>query len=556
MASLTLSAGTLSPQFAPATTLYVASVPSFEDSIRVTATAAGPSTLEINGVVVASGAVSAPIPLTRGGLTSVNVRVMAPSGASLVYGIVIARAAGPAYVKSSNPGAFDNLGISVAASGDTLAVGAYGESSNATGIGGAQGDNSAPNAGAVYVFTRAGGVWTQQAYIKASNTGGSDFFGTSVALDGDTLVVGAPGEDSSAVGVGGNQADNSAPSSGAAYVFTRSGGVWRQQAYLKASNTGASDRFGVAVAVSGDTLVVGADGEASGSTGVGANQADNTAPWSGAAFVFTRNAGIWTQQAYLKASNAQANDEFGAAVSISGDTLVVGAWGESSSATGVGGNQSDNSASQSGAAYVFTRAGSTWTQQAYVKASNTGADDEFGISVSLSGDTLAVGADGEASFADGIGGIQSDNSSPGSGAVYVFTRSGTTWTQQAYVKASNTGPGDLFGYAVSVSGDTMVVGASNEASAGCGPAPSPADNSANFAGAAYVFTRTGGVWTHRAYLKAANCGGGDIFGSSVSTSGDLVAIGAPGESSNAAGLNGNGGDNSAQFSGAVYTWSP
>ncbi len=137
------------------------------------------------------------------------------------------------------------------------------------------------------------------------------------------------------------------------------------------------------------------------------------------------------------------NDLFGSSVALSADgsTLAVGAPDEASAATGIGGNQADNSAPGAGAVYVFTRSGTAWSQQAYVKASNTDADDRFGDSVALSADgsTLAVGAVVEASAATGIGGNQADNSAQDAGAVYVFTRSGTTWSQQAYVKASNTG---------------------------------------------------------------------------------------------------------------------
>ena len=135
--------------------------------------------------------------------------------------------------------------------------------------------------------------FAQQAYLKASNTGASDLFGLSVALSGDTLAVGAYFEGSAATGIDGNQADNSAVSSGAVYVFTRTGGVWSQQAYLKASNTGGIDQFGLggdqfgySVALSGDTLAVGARNEASAATGVNGNQADNSAPTSGAVYVY------------------------------------------------------------------------------------------------------------------------------------------------------------------------------------------------------------------------------------------------------------------------------
>jgi hypothetical protein len=337
-----------------------------------------------------------------------------------------------AYIKASNTAAYDVFSHTLALSedGDTLAVSAYAEDGNATGIGGNQADNSAEFSGAVYVFVRNGaGAWSQQAYIKASNTAAYDYFGDSVALsgDGNTLAVGS-NDDSNATGIGGNQADNSTSGSGAVYVFVRNGaGVWSQQAYVKASNTGEGDDFGGSVALSGDgnTLAVGASQEDSDATGIGGNQADNTADTSGAVYLFVRDgAGAWSQQAYVKASNADAGDWFGYKVALSGDgnTLAVGAHYEDSDATGIGGNQTDNSASSSGAVYVFVRDGiGAWSQQAYVKASNTGMGDNFCWTVALSGDgnTLAVGA-GEDSGATGIGGNQADDSAYNAGAVYLY----------------------------------------------------------------------------------------------------------------------------------------
>src|SRR5205823_6655891 len=154
-------------------------------------------------------------------------------------------------------------------------------------------------------------------------------------------------------GVNGNQADNSAVASGAAYVFVRSGTTWTQQAYLKASNTEASDWFGWSVAVSSDTVVIGADQEASNATGVNGNHSDNSAPNSGAVYAFVRSGTTWSQQAYLKSSNTGAGDEFGFSAALAGDTVVIGAVGEASNATGVNGNQSDDSAANAGAAYIF-----------------------------------------------------------------------------------------------------------------------------------------------------------------------------------------------------------
>jgi len=335
-----------------------------------------------------------------------------------------------AYLKASNTGVGDEFGAAVSLNGDgnTLAVGAFNEGSNATGVNQNQSDNSAKNSGAVYVFSRNGSLWNQQAYLKASNTDVGDEFGFVVNLsgDGNTLAVGAFNEGSNATGVNQNQSDNSASGSGAVYVFSRSGSIWSQQAYLKASNTDAGDEFGFVVNLSGDgnTLAVGAVSEGSNATGVNQNQSDNSAIVSGAVYVFSRNGSIWNQQAYLKASNTDAGDRFGAAVSLSGDgnTLAVGAFLEDSNATGVNQNQSDNSASGSGAVYVFSRSGSLWSQQAYLKASNTDANDLFGAAVSLSGDgnTLAVGAYFEGSNATGVNQNQSDNSAIESGAVFLY----------------------------------------------------------------------------------------------------------------------------------------
>jgi hypothetical protein len=276
------------------------------------------------------------------------------------------------------------------------------------------------DAGAAYIFVRNAGVWTQQAYLKASNTEANDFFGVSVAILGETVVVGAYLEDSNAIGINGDGTNNSAGASGAAYIFVRNAGVWTQQAYLKASNTEVSDYFGTSVAISGETVVVGAPLEASNATGVNGNQADNSASLSGAVYVFVRSGTTWTQQAYLKASNTEANDFFGNSVAISGETMVVGASQEASNATGINGDGTDNSAFRAGAAYIFVRNAGVWTQQAYLKASNTEANDFFGVSVAISGETVVVGAYTEASNATGINGNQTDNSAFQAGAVYIF----------------------------------------------------------------------------------------------------------------------------------------
>jgi hypothetical protein len=205
-------------------------------------------------------------------------------------------------------------------------------------------NNSQYNSGAAYVFTRSIGVWSHQALIKATYAEEFDYFGTSVAITGETLVVGAPQEDSK-VTIG--EGDNSITDSGAAYVFTRSDGIWTQQAFLKANYAGMNDLFATSLAISGDTLVVGAIGEDSNTSD---SEIDNSAFDAGAAYIFTRSNGIWNQQSFLKASNAEANDKLGTSVAISGDTVVAGAPFENSSASG---GEADNSAASAGAAYVW-----------------------------------------------------------------------------------------------------------------------------------------------------------------------------------------------------------
>lgn len=381
-----------------------------------------------------------------------------------------------AYIKPSLPSADDQFGYSVAlsANGDTLAVGAVGEASSAVGIGGDQTDQAKPFSGAVYVFTRTGGDWSEQAYLKASNPDENDLFGSSVALSdsGDVLAVGAYLESSSATGINGDQTNNDLTYAGAAYVFTRSEANWSQEAYVKASNTDSTDHFGYSVSLSGDgaTLAVGARAEDSSATGVNGNGADNNAIGSGAVYVFFKpEGGNWGQEAYIKASNTETGDWFGRSVDLSksGDILAVGADKEDSSATGVNGNQSSNDAIDSGAVYLFTRAGTSWSQEAYLKASNTDSEDRFGKSLSFAGDgaTLAVGARHEQSSATGINGDETDNSADGSGAVYLFGRESGNWSQEAYIKAPETGAhNESFGNSIGISedGQTLAVGARNE----------------------------------------------------------------------------------------------
>jgi len=416
-----------------------------------------------------------------------------------------------AYIKASNPGQSYRFGfvVSLSQDGNTLAVSAYFEASAAKGINGDQNDKSIPQAGAVYVFTRTGTTWSQQAYIKASNTGEAavgtqpskgDQFGFSIGLsgDGNTLAVGAISEDSGAKGINGDQNDNSQPSSGAVYVFTRSGATWSQQAYIKASNTDVNNLFGYSVGLSddGNTLAASAYDENSSAREINGVQ-DKNRRGSGAIYVFTRTGTTWKQTAYLKAHNAENGDSLGYAIAISqdGNTIAGGAADEDCYTAGINPPGCDNdykTDTSTGAVYVFVRNAGTWTEQAFIKSSHPNKEDWFGSRLNISGDgnTLAVGAQLENGGSKGINGNQTDLSAEDSGALYLFTRSGTTWVQKAYVKASNAEAYDEFGSAMAMSkdGKILAVGARSEASVAKGVNGNMNDNSAPGAGAVYIFS--------------------------------------------------------------------
>ncbi len=357
----------------------------------------------------------------------------------------------------------------------------------------------------------------QQARMKADNAGNNDAFGTSVAISGDTVVVGARQE----AGPGDVLAN-----SGAAYVFFRDGNTWTQQGYLRAPNAGIDDFFGGAVAISGDVVAVGARGEDATAAGDPSNNALSN---SGAVYVFTRSGSTWSFQSRLKAPNAGEQDFFGIAVALSADFLVVSATGEDNDSGSV---QSDNNNGfNDGAVYVYEPSGMSWTLEGYLKASTTSDADSFGTALAVSGNTLAVGS-------------PSDDQK---GSCAVFVHDGTSWSEQAVLNGSETLANDLFGNSVAISGDVLVVGAPADDVNQLGTITSVDDDS----GAAYVFTRTAGVWTEQAVLRGFNRQPKDAFGTSVAVSGSFVAVGAPLEGSD---LNGSRTPGVTQ-SGAVYLYS-
>lgn len=314
-------------------------------------------------------------------------------------------------------------------------------------------------------------LYTQSARLMASDGTERDSFGLGVAIYGDTAAVSTDFNDNIA---------SSDPGTGEVFVFVRSGDQWVLQQRLRASDAAKEDKFGYAMALEGNTLLIGAWGNFI---------------FRGKAYVFVRSNGVWTEQAQLLASDGDTSDRFGTNVALSGDTAVVGAW-----------FAKDTLNVRSGAAYVFTRSGTTWTQQQKLTHPGAGMFDSYGIGVAVSGDELFVGCTS----------CDATPERPNVGLVEYFTRSGGVWTSRQKLTGSETVVGDAFGTDVAISGNTLIVGAAL------------ADIGANGSqGEAYIFTRSGSAWTELKRLTASNGSTNARFGTSVAIDGGIAVVGAP-----------------------------
>ena len=385
-----------------------------------------------------------------------------------------------AQIQASDADGYDDFGnaISITPDGSTVIVGAH------------RNDTGGTNNGAAYIFTLSGTSWSQQAQIQASDAESMDHFGYGVDIseDGNTAIVGSWNE------------DTTASNAGSAYIFTRSGTSWSQQAKIQHSGASQYDNFGNSVSITndGNMAIIGARGYT--------DQVNSISP--GCAFIFTRSGTSWSQQAQLLPSNPTSDDEFGWSVSISksdGNTAIVGSPKE------------DTGESNAGSAYIYTRSGTSWSQQAQIQASDRQSNDNFGNATSISddGNTAIIGSPYE------------DSGAANTGAAYIFTRSGTTWSQQAKIQASDLPGGGQFGISVDIlgDGDTVAVGA---------------QNANNGAGYAYIFTRSGSSWTQQIKIQASNAGPSDQFGCSIAISESSVVVGAYSE------------DTTADASGSAY----
>jgi hypothetical protein len=364
----------------------------------------------------------------------------------------------------------DDFGRSVSINTEIVVVGARND------------DDSGDFSGSAYVFKYNGATWVEEAKLTASDAAEGDGFGCSVSISGETVVVGANGD------------DDAGNNSGSAYVFNYNGATWVEEAKLTASDAAEGDGFGFPVSISGETVVVGAYFD------------DDAGNNSGSAYVFKYNGATWVEEAKLTASDAAANDYFGLSVSISSETVVVGAY------------ENDDAGNGSGSAYVFKYNGATWVEETKLTASDAAAYDSFGISVSNSGETVVVGANGD------------DDAGNGSGSVYVFRYNGTSWVEEAKLTASDAAAGDVFGTSVSIGDEIMTVGADFD------------DNAGYDSGSAYVFKYNGTSWVEEAKLTASDAAAGDWFGHSVSISGETVVVGAYGD------------DNAGSRSGSAYVF--
>lgn len=475
-----------------------------------------------------------------------------------------------AFLKAASARAGARFGKAVAMSGDTAVVGAPCDSSPARGVNGDPSQTGAPCAGAVSVFVRQGETWVLQAYLKASNADAGDAFGESVAISGDTIVVGAPREDSAATSVNGDASDNSAPDAGAAYVFVRRGSAWTQEAYLKGAYTAGAglhgqdpkQLFGTSVAISGDTIAIGAQGTLMGRA--------MYALRAGSLYVFGRSSAGWVQQVHLHAEQRLAFNptrtdygingthpaflHLGRALALSGDTLAVSGMVPAARLPQCVGGRASRHPDGEDAVFLFVRSGTTWREEACLVRDvppATGSEplarrypepsdlppalvwyDDFGAALALEGDTLLVGAPLEVAAT-----VPVPHGAPGIGGVgYVFRRGTSSWTKEARLLAPPDWNAERLGLAVALQGNTAVLGTS--------------------VNAATVFTREATVWTPVQRLHPDAGDTTDGFGTAVALSGAGALIGAPDEDSDATGVDGDQANNRALNAGAAYVFRP
>lgn len=624
LSSMVMNAGDLNPIFDPAVTSYSAQVTNSINSITFTATTSvSGASMTINGNSVMSGVESILFNLNVG-VNTFNVEVTSEDGQVVkTYIISVVRISigsnadlsnltlgdatlnekfapdvilytadasflttsirfYPVVVDGNAVILIDNQAVN---SGELSHPVSLAEGQNMIDIVVTSGDGLNTKTYTVIVTREDVNQFAQTVFIK-SNSGRSQSFGGAggpvgtlsqgVDIDGDTMVIGVSFDDS----------PNPSQVISAIYIYDRIDGVWAFQ--QRFTDPLGLQFFGASVDIDGDTIVV---SQPNGVRGIAPNYVA-----SGAVHVFTRSGGVWAFDQIIEPNELQAQ-LFGASIDLEGDTLVVGSPWLIQDVSGL--------SSFAGGVYVFTRSGSSWTQQAIITSSNIDLGDSFGAQVALYGNTLVATAPGERSISTGINGDEDDNSlRGGSGAAYIFTGSGSSWTQEAYLKSdvvteryahsvdvhddtvvvssprenkvyvysktrgqwakqavvqpdlSGFGYSPFFGAHLDLYKDTLVVGAPNNASGDGGFNGDQTDVSAPSSGAAYVFARNNGNWVEQAFIKAAvpthDLSSAEGFGGTVEIDGDTLAIVAPGHRSDATGVLHIDPERFGQNLGAVY----
>jgi hypothetical protein len=335
-------------------------------------------------------------------------------------------------------------------------------------LGASEDDDLGPASGSAYVFKNVGSGWDEYQKLLASDGNPYDTFGNAVALSDSYAVIGAQLDDDMAL------------NAGSVYIFRLDNGIWIEAGKLHANDAAEEDHFGSSVAISGDKIVVGASLD------------DDLGENSGSAYVFRKEDTTWVQEAKLLASDGEVDDRF-EEVAISGDYIIVGAWGDK--------DQGD----LTGAAYIFRNEGTTWIQETKLTASDAAGGDQFGLDVSISGDRAIIGAYGN------------DDSGENSGSAYVFRKESTSWVEEVKLTAEDGADYDGFGIAVSIAGDFALIGADVD------------DDNGENSGSAYLFRRDGPVWTQALKLTASDGQPYDYFGISVALTEDHLVVGAGGD---------------------------
>lgn len=521
LTNLTITNTSLDQTFNSGVTLYTAATKFLITSVQLTPTSADSNAvITINNLVVTSGALSQPVYLAEGS-NAINVKVTSADGLTVkTYTVTAIREtannfAQKAYIKSdfqtakafggALSGPYGTVSKGVVVDGNTLAISVI--------------QDDAPDVttviSGVYIFVRTDGVWAFQQ--RLTNNLVLEFFGSFIDLQGDTLAVGAP----SAV-------RGTAPNyvvSGAVHIFTRNAGVWSLEQIIEPDTLVTGILFGASIAVEGNTIAIGAPW-----------QLYTDGPFTslaGAVYIFTRSGTTWSQQVMLTPNNLNIGDAFGHNLDLFNDTLVVSSPGERSDAKGINGDGSDNSIKDSGAVYVFKGAGPSWNQEAYIKSDV--AITGYGKKLALYGNTLAVTS------------INEDK-------VYIYSNVSGSWTKDSEVQPNIAASfNQSFGSSIGLYKNTLIVGSVRQSSDATGINGNQAGTGKLGSGAAYVFARNGNSWTEEAFIKASNADAGDGFGNMVSIFEDNIAISAFKERSFATGINGD------QYSfgfneGAVYVF--